>query len=397
MNILIINLPFSGHVNPTLNLAKELIEKGHKVTYLITPQWKKKVEKTGASFHPYDCINPNTKWEEEYEIMSIIYNSAKSIAKDFDLIIYEMLFSFGKQLADEFKIPCVRLFSTFAINEYVWNRFISLGGVKLYPFRFKLFRRIATKRITKGISGSNKDMFDELLNSNPDLNIVYTTKDFQIYSDTFSNEKYKFVGPAISKKYDNNELDLSLINRPIIYISMGTLLNNCLELYKLCIEIFRDKNVFVVMSVGDKIDINRIEDIPSNFIIRNYVNQINVLKYASVFISHGGMNSVNEAIYHGVPLLILEGAAKKFNSKEKVKSIIPMALDQPAISSRVVELNCGKCLKDNINSENIYKETFSILGDSSIKKSINKIKDKMEETTNNKEAAYIIDKLFSRE
>lgn len=33
MKILMVNVPFSGHVNPTLPLAKELVERGHDVSY----------------------------------------------------------------------------------------------------------------------------------------------------------------------------------------------------------------------------------------------------------------------------------------------------------------------------------------------------------------------------
>jgi|GEM_PF-6552963 len=34
MNILMINLPFAGHTNPTLPLTAELVKRGHHVTYM---------------------------------------------------------------------------------------------------------------------------------------------------------------------------------------------------------------------------------------------------------------------------------------------------------------------------------------------------------------------------
>ena len=49
-----VNLPFSGHTNPTLELAKTFVSLGHEVTYIHSPEWKNKIEETGAIFIPYD-------------------------------------------------------------------------------------------------------------------------------------------------------------------------------------------------------------------------------------------------------------------------------------------------------------------------------------------------------
>lgn len=39
-----VNLPFSGHTNPTLGLAKVLVDLGHHVSYINAPDWKKKLK-----------------------------------------------------------------------------------------------------------------------------------------------------------------------------------------------------------------------------------------------------------------------------------------------------------------------------------------------------------------
>ena len=53
-SILMVNLPFSGHTNPTLGLARMLTEMGHRVTYVHSPTWREAVENTGVRFVPYD-------------------------------------------------------------------------------------------------------------------------------------------------------------------------------------------------------------------------------------------------------------------------------------------------------------------------------------------------------
>lgn len=45
MNILMVNLPFSGHTNHTLPLATALVEYGHRVVYVNAPEFREKIER----------------------------------------------------------------------------------------------------------------------------------------------------------------------------------------------------------------------------------------------------------------------------------------------------------------------------------------------------------------
>ena len=87
--ILMINLPFSGHTNPTLELAKTFVSLGHEVTYIHSPDWKTKIEKTGATFVPYDDY-PNTLTDSQKETKSwgAAYRTLQRIGGNFDCLIY---------------------------------------------------------------------------------------------------------------------------------------------------------------------------------------------------------------------------------------------------------------------------------------------------------------------
>ena len=54
MKILFINLPYHGHVVPTIGLIQELIKQGCEVTYLMPFDWEEKVKESGAGFIGYD-------------------------------------------------------------------------------------------------------------------------------------------------------------------------------------------------------------------------------------------------------------------------------------------------------------------------------------------------------
>ena len=87
--ILMINLPFSGHVNPTLPLAECLVKRGHSVDYICTEQFRQKIENTGASFIPYSSF-PKDPTENEKKKLSFIaaFNTALKHKGEYDILIY---------------------------------------------------------------------------------------------------------------------------------------------------------------------------------------------------------------------------------------------------------------------------------------------------------------------
>jgi MGT family glycosyltransferase len=68
--------------------------------------------------------------------------------------------------------------------------------------------------------------------------------------------------------------------------------------------------------------------LPANVLARRFVPQPEVLARAALFVTHGGMNSVNEAMHAGVPMLV-----------------VPQGADQPLVARRVVELGAGLSIR----------------------------------------------------
>ena len=96
VKILIINVPFHGHVNPTIAITKELVDRGYKVTYLISKEFKEEIELTGAKIMLYDYDEKKGMPLNGKRLMSNIYETALRIGKDYNLIIYEFMFLMGK-------------------------------------------------------------------------------------------------------------------------------------------------------------------------------------------------------------------------------------------------------------------------------------------------------------
>ena len=91
---------------------------------------------------------------------------------------------------------------------------------------------------------------------------------------------------------------------PIVYISLGTLHRGSTDFFHQCFAAFADMPPRFVLSVGNQTDIQGLGPVPSNFIVRPSVPQLELLRHAAVFITHGGMNSVLEGLSGAVRLIV---------------------------------------------------------------------------------------------
>jgi len=130
----------------------------------------------------------------------------------------------------------------------------------------------------------------------------------------------------------------SKLNRPaLIYVSLGTIFNTNLNIFATILKALDLVNaqtpIKAIISTGSAcFDILKKET-SNNKLILKTAPQIDILKRASLFITHSGMNSTSEAIHFGVPMICL-----------------PMALgvDQPLVAYRVAdELGMGIRLQAN--------------------------------------------------
>jgi len=93
-----------------------------------------------------------------------------------------------------------------------------------------------------------------------------------------------------------------LTGEPLIYASMGTVLNGNLDVFQTIVNaVTKHDDVQLVLSVGGQIDPQRIVSPPKNAIIVSRAPQLDLLKLAAVCVTHAGLNTVLESLTQGVP------------------------------------------------------------------------------------------------
>ncbi len=372
MKILFINLPYHGHVVPTIGLVQELIKRGCEVTYLMPFGWEEKVAESGASFYGYDN---HKKLSEQ---IKNAYRVADNIISSFDCVIYEQFFFLGKHLAEKHNKLAVRIFTAPATNAKLMQQFITAKG-PLSIFRHKWIARAFTKDIAKNIPLKTDNWLDEIVYNPPELNLVYTLREYQPYEEDFSGAQYKFLGPSI---YERKETGFDFVKeeKTIIYISLGTVVKGAVSFFQNCIDAFREEPVEVIISVGQKFDRKKLNNIPQNIHIYPTVPQVSVLEMADVFVTHGGMNSVSEALVSGTPMVV-----------------IPFSSDQPVNARCVEKLGVGKALEHKfVNKDSLKDVVFSVLKDSQLKSNIAKVQELINQAPGNKGGAELIMAYYER-
>ena len=383
-------IPAHGHTNPTLGVVRELISRGHQVFYYSYNMMRDKIESTGAVFVSCDEYDQKQRLDAKdgarigkdlafstqilVDTTLALDDAVCEHMKELnpDCIVADSMAVWGKAVALKLGIPFVSSTTTFAFNRH------SAKIMKQSPGQI-IGMIFSMSKINKNIKRLQdkgypvKSVLDIIQNDNNTDTIVYTSPEFQPCSKTFS-DKYIFVGPSIRPV----ENVIEKKSDKLIYISMGTVINDSVEFYKKCIEAFANTKYQVIMSVGNLINIEDLGAIPDNITISRFVDQIAVLSQADVFLTHCGMNSVNESLYYKVPLVMF-----------------PQTSEQDGVATRVEQLGAGIRLK-NINVKSIRTTIENVLNTKSYYEQASKISQGFRKCTGAKGAADKIEKMCKR-
>lgn len=348
--VVFLSAPAHGHINPTLSLVAELVRRGERVFYYALEEFQTEIEGTGATFRSYgrgfptDPIRNNAIVRENpFLIIDIVLQSSEWVLTHLleemkelepDYIMHDVFCCWGNHVAQILHVPAVASSATIA-----FNRKITAGGPsELFGLLGMLWSGRKQFQHSRRLMKELHDIYHikvprilfEVIRNYSTLNIVYTSSVFQPYIESFDERFFKFVGPSPLPPADASSFPFdSLGKQPLMYISLGTVYNDRASFFRTCIEAFAESEYQVVMAVGNRVKLESLGTIPSNFIVQNYVPQQKVLEHCSLFITHGGMNSVSDALYQAVPMIV-----------------VPQSVDQPWNARRVVELGAGKMLSN---------------------------------------------------
>jgi len=334
-------IPAHGHTNPMLPVAAELVERGNTVRFYSFDEFEDKINATGAEFISCDAYLPKLTEQEEAGLKNISTTEMtlqdiritlrmdSFLDKEFktfkpDVIYSDSVCFWGKLNAWKHHVPLVVSTSTFAFNQ-LSSQYMKNTPKELADMILGLPRVSKELKTLEPYGYHVKGALSLVQSDNQTDSIVYTSRRFQPYAESFS-DNYAFVGPSVFSKAVPDKTK----ECPLVYISMGTVINDRRDFYAKCIEALRDQNVNVVISCGNAVNRESLGVLPDNIHVYPYVDQLDILSKADVFITHCGMNSVSESLYMAAPMVLY-----------------PQTSEQKAVARRVMEIGAGTALNDD--------------------------------------------------
>ena len=138
------------------------------------------------------------------------------------------------------------------------------------------------------------------------------------------------------------------------------MINENIAFYRACMDALGGSANQVVMSVGRSTPIEALGSIPENFIVRNFVPQLELLPRAALFITHAGMNSVHEGLYYNLPLILTLQQMERRIVATRIEDLgAGVRLSRAAPSAAEIAARVQRMM-----SEPTYRDHASIIGES---------------------------------
>jgi zeaxanthin glucosyltransferase len=319
--ILIATSPEKGHLNPMIGVAQWLRRLGHTVGWLCIPEPAPQLARLGVEvLHlphpeaPAPAIETGGealarlvldevalgKWIRGLLIDAVpaLLEPVRRVVRDFrpDIMALDGMQYAAVLAAHELGIPWAGVSSALSLLEPPMDYGLRRNVRALAPERQALFAR-------HGFDARFRNC--ECLS--PRLNVIFATEAF-LGPDAGVPPATHLVGPSTPLTERGDEVDFPwerLGAKPVVYVSFGSQISWQPELFRTIAEAAAPLGVTLVLSAGELADTDFSRSLPGDVVAVPYVPQRQLLPRVSAFVSHGGANSVMEAMTAGVPLLLL--------------------------------------------------------------------------------------------
>jgi zeaxanthin glucosyltransferase len=419
MKIGFVSMPLSGHLNPMTALARKLQSRGNEVVFFGVPDVEPFARAAGLDFVPYG--------EEEYPVGSVdrVYGSVATM-RGFEVVRHSVMNLNPDLTRVTFEYLAEKI-TTTGVEALVIDTihfFIELVPLSMsipYVHIWNVLNLDFSGATPPSLFSSPLDTSPEGLNRNAenlhkmvailgplaevarsyaekaglkiDWNdpgatvsklavISQTPKEFDFPGIPWPPE-FHYAGPF----HDDRGRQpvpfpwAQLTGKPLIYGSLGTLVNGLGDVYKHILKAVEPlEDVQVVLSVGKNISPENLGRIPSNAIVVRSAPQIELLKRTALCITHAGLNTVLESLAHGVPMVS-----------------IPIGYDQPGTAARIAHHGVGEFIElDELTTERLRGLIEKVLQDPSYRERADYFRKVISKTRGLDVAANIIEEAFQK-
>ena len=367
MKIGFLSLPVSGHLNPMTTLARKLQARGNDVVFISVPDAEPVLRAANLKFVPfceqeYPAGSIAQEWSSVAKLHGeeVLRHSARELVPGLckatlehlpekiaeagvEALVLDKVYFYVEVVAMQLGIPYVHIWNVLHIDFsgatppsiFGWTHETTpealarnVEGLKIAGEILSPMAEVAKPYAEK--AGLQIDWNDPAATLSKLAVITQTPREFDFPNIDWP-AAFHYAGPfhddagreKVPFPWDK------LIRAPLVFASMGTLVNGLEYVYRTILDAVRHlSGVQVVLSVGRNIDLDDLGPIPSNTLVVSTAPQIELLKRATLCITHAGLNTTLEALAQGVPMVA-----------------IPIGYDQPGVAARIAYHGVGEVLQ----------------------------------------------------
>ncbi|MFW5418104.1 glycosyl transferase [Nocardiopsis sp. CNT-189] len=355
-------IPAVSHVMPSLEVIRELVSRGHRVTYANDPRVAGLVAATGAEPVRYTSTLPvgGRSWPEEpVAALDVFLDDAIAVLPEIrrayeddrpDLFLYDIAGYPARVLAEAWGIPAVQLSPTYV----AWKGYEdeARAGLRALPGAGAHYARFDA-----WLAGQGVRLGAEEFTGRPRRVLALIPRAMQPFADTVDPRVVDFVGPCFGDRAEQGgwRPPAGAEGKRTLLVSMGTSFTDLPGFYRECLRAFGAlPGWHVVLQIGGATDIGALGPIPDNAEVHRWVPQLAILEQASAFVTHAGMGGAGEGLYCGVPMIAVpqfgdqfvnadtlqaHGVARRIDTAEAGAERLRAALEEltssPAVAARL--------------------------------------------------------------
>ena len=317
MKILFVVIPEKGHINPMIGVAQHLRDRGHSVGFYAGANIQPQLDKAGLGQQlgprenpPPASANRGAEFADQIQdaawlrhwIEDLLLSKSMEALPDLKQTIAD--FAAEVVVTDPMVYPAAIAAHSAGVPWVAISN--SLNPVITDDIESELLSTVA------GLSENRTRLFTEhgmpdarfsgcdLLS--PLLTIAFTTKEF-----VGEHSDVELVGPSHPLQVRGDETDFpwqELDGRRKLFVSFGSQIYYQPTLFQKIFTACATLDVQVIAAMHQLLDEPDLIALPSHVLAVRYAPQLELLKKVDGMITHGGANSVMEAMAAGVPLMV---------------------------------------------------------------------------------------------
>ncbi len=387
-HIAMFSIAAHGHVNPSLEVIRELVARGHRVTYAVPPLFAEKVAATGAEVKPWNSTLPSPDDDPSAWGTTLLDNVEPFLADAMqalpqltaayegdepDLVLHDITAYPARVLAHRWGVPAVSLSPNLVawegyeeeVAEPMWAEPKQTPRGQAYYARFRTW-----------LEENGLTLDPDAFMGRPDRSLVLIPKALQPFADRVDERVYSFVGACQGDRTGEGEWTRPAGAEKVVLVSLGSAFTKRPDFYRECVRAFAGlPGWHLVLQIGKHVDPADLGALPGNVEVHSWVPQLAILRQADLFVTHAGAGGSQEGLATATPMIA-----------------VPQAVDQFGNADMLAALGVARRLDtEEATAEALRQAALALVDDPEVARTLDGIRAEMEKEGGTRRAADLIE------